>query len=1568
MNRPETLPPESFLQEDPFGFIKPQEFGALGIDPGDVPPGTFAARKHPARLLSRSGGNAYGFGFFEGYDRLGPKDLKLLQALSFKNLDQTRQAYKEINRIYKDLGLLIRFSSLGKPFYLIPLHLVSSSLSTVRNKADEISKIIGFHRKKYLKESHRIGLLTHADDQIVNELAVRFKEHQFVVLDSYERLRSLEEPLDLVVLSRDIYEIIFMENFSPRTDGVITRKELDRHASYMVGKIYRLLKPGGEVFIVAHRFPVEKNRHLEVTFRTDQEMKSFLLFSHIFKTKKRYPPAEGSLQVDSFDLQKYLNPPYVEEEVADRLLGGHRVGERSLQEIHALPYLDFPLQDRFSHDQEKAWSRLLSVYFDQIFLKSLVPECVKAEWKGRFATAGYLPDYMLIYLGQKRHPQTTLEELKREVAESRLAGCPLPLVADYRDSFDYVITSLEVLKRMKGGGYPDLPQLYMDRLREPMQNKKRRYGGLNDVIKLMSKTARLHKIRSLLNPGKIEGGKTRILDHIETLSLLGFTHGELREIFLSVVGHTPMGRILCGKMSEKALKPVSDFARTMEPQQALNLLRYCRLMSMAETAASKGAALNPEEVAELFDLYERIVRVVTNREMDWDKLLDERMGALGGIRNEAVRKILKMMNHFQFLSNWTELSLKGDMEKETLADYDAGRLQEIERVIQLVHTIGRFEDTYFKDDPLSASVFYRKFLNMEFHGTVHVFGRLPSEVVFPLLWITVNVARGDVINFNPIFSHVGPSGIDGYAQRLEGGAGTINVRYLDLQTLEQFGEHLYEDECSFILGTGFQLRVNPVTHGIDVDYIDMDENLRNLETLSGRIKGGRISGIPEAELRQLETLFSNLESFYQSHVKFVSHEDQDLRMPGRERDWFKRGQDLREVLRSGLIGLLFRAEEIHTGLDLLYRHCPSLLEFLIPEFMALDGVEMTDQAPLGGSPIQNILACTKKLQALVERNRTAFQDVKLLHKAAQREFGPMAAGIVGLNETQIEILEEVVQRLRETPALFDALVKAFILSGTGLHPSLREKYRAWIHPCDHGQAGALILERERIAEKYVMDDSAYGYLVAIIRYQGLLHEMIRGEFSFYAIDDVVQVKDRNLFDAIFLSSFILFYAAGEDMILEDLATRLFQFRSLCHRIMAGETNPERHLEQVFAAKGRWFRALEAYSQEGSPEDVSPASYLASFAWQESERENYVKAGRMIYALERIFRLRGIRYVEFVDLAHSLAKVPLKYIYRKRRHFGIGYATFEKELFEAQRIYNSLQGLPERARHFLLRGLVADEVRIFGFERVSAFLNYDNQIKLLWIALLGAEKVKGDRRPGYVDFLRMGASIEKRYEAVNDVLSRLSPEEIWGDRHEMKAFFGAKTGVVFRKLDAQRVLSVEFVDPLDLSGKISAMMDIDDEGQLKDYFHRVLRSLRECPFYTEDYEMDLERAFDRRLKEITDLILDQVKRRIDFLREFRQIHDLVRDLMERALEIGFTEEQKHRLNDLYELRKDRLKREKLEEIEGFLEKMQDMEEVKDYWDSIKWYLSGNRFYLGKEFESLVARRFDEAAARIRAQNG
>jgi hypothetical protein len=60
----------------------------------------------------------------------------------------------------------------------------------------------------------------------------------------------------------------------------------------------------------------------------------------------------------------------------------------------------------------------------------------------------------------------------------------------------------------------------------------------------------------------------------------------------------------------------------------------------------------------------------------------------------------------------------------------------------------------------------------------------------------------------------------------------------------------------------------------------------------------------------------------------------------------------------------------------------------------------------------------------------------------------------------------------------------------------------------------------------------------------------------------------------------------------------------------------------------------------------------------------------------------------------------------------------------------------------------------------------------------------------------------------------------------------------------------------------------------------------------------------------------------------------------------------------------MKREKLSEIESILKTIHDIHELNDYWDSVKWYLLGNRRFFGKEFEYLIAKKFDAVRSKTK----
>jgi len=1545
-------------------MIRPEEYDAFGIDPADIPLGTFPALKHPSQLPSTYGGNAYGFGIFESSDRLSLKDIEFIQSLSFDNPDEIRTHYKSLNELYRKTGILIRFSSKGKPYYLIPVHLVSSSLSHIQSKLNEIEKVITFHKKKYLKEHYDIGLLAQQDDFIVRELSLRFKEHRFFIFDSLKSMTALAQPLDLVILTKDFYAFLLSEIGTSFPGKKLTRTRLQQYATHMLWKIYNLLAPEGELLVLATRYSPKTNRTSKIIFKNALERKNFALFTHLFKTKKRYRSIGPSLQANLFDFQKYLSGASVQPEVISKLLGGKDFQTMTLDEIQRLPYLDRSLEESpLLRDQEKTWSHLLSRFFDKVFLKPLTPQPVIEEWQKRFTCVDYTPHYMLLYLGQKKVYPASVDEIREDVLNSSLAGCQLPFLAEYRDTFDYLISTLQIVKELKTGYRETFPQILHDRLIQPLENKRRRFIALNHVMKLVNKISRLQKVEGYLNPDQTEGPRTKILENLAVFPFFGFSEQEIREIILIVIGHSTMGRIISGKLNERSLKSLSDLARRYDRQQALNLLRYCRLMTLAETVAAKGGPITTKRLIELFDIYETTFKVVTNKDLDWDVLMDEKTSSTRGIRDLLIQRILMMTNHFEFLHTWPELSEKGTMEKEALADYDREKLDRIEDVITVVGTLEYFVNSFLNSDPLQFPAFSRKFLDMEFHGTSHLFEKMDSRIVFILLWITVNVVPGEVINFNPLLADVDSALLEERVKDLENEARRINIRYLDLPTLEQLSSQLYHHGSTFIVGTGFQLRINTETGALDVGYVDLERDISALESLLGDLQEKTTSEISTAVLTRLEVLFFHLESFSQSHRRLLDQLGVESKLPAKQKKWYQAVEKIREKLLSKFRKALFDPTTFFTDISRFYTHAPALTGFLLPELTALRDLNVSGRLYLKSSIIDYILATARKMQALVLRDRKEFQDFGFLHRLAQREFGPMATGIIGVSQSQLNQLEQIVEGLRRIPPLFDALIRSFLFQDIGRIPSLRQKYQGKYDPADFSEAGAFFLEKENIAEQYDLDKDTERFLLFLVKYHSLLHHIVRGEIALDALEKIISPNNKDLFDAFFVFSFAMLSALREDLMLEDLAGRLFEIRDMCRKILDGETTFQQEMDAIYARKGDLYHGLEDYQMKGLPSHVPPSNYIASHGWKQRSAAQCIASGKIILALERLLRLRGIHYIGFYDLFQCILKVPLKFIYTKRHFSGVGYATYEKELFEALRLYNSLQNLGEPVRHFILDLLIKDRVRIYGYEKISGYLNYENQVKLLLIGLLATRKKNLRDVPITLNFLPMDEDIHNRYEAVNDFLNRLPIEKIWGTHYQVKQFFKAKTGILINREENQRVLSVCFRDPIHFDQKVAHINSINDVEQLKNYFHYSLRSLRKYPFHTEDYELRLEQVYEERLKQIAELILTQIKKQMALLDTFDELHHLVKDLESRSLELGFTEEQRHRLKDMYELRKDILKRDKLRELEKTISVIQQKQELTDFWNSTKWYLLHNRVFLGKDFEFIVARKFDEAFERL-----
>jgi hypothetical protein len=582
-----------------------------------------------------------------------------------------------------------------------------------------------------------------------------------------------------------------------------------------------------------------------------------------------------------------------------------------------------------------------------------------------------------------------------------MAGCSLALVADYKNTFDYVFAVLQMLAEIREKRFDRLSELELNRLHNPFEAPKNRYRAFSHLKKLMKQTSRLGRLEGLLNPDGIEGPRTKVLENIEKLSLLGLTPAILREIYLIVVGHTTMGRITFGKLPEKTLKSITDQAKRKSLEEVADLLRIIRLLSMSEIAASLRDKLTKEQGKELFSLYDEALWIAADPLLDWETLHDQKIADLGGAQNLAVRQMLKLFNLFEYVDSWTDIADKGPFQKEALANYNPEKLEQINQVLELISITNEFKERFYEREPFSRPYFFRKLLNCRFHGTGHIFPMLGTRAGFILLWITISASPGNVINFNPLLGYERHDSEDRLAKVRQGLEALIPDQ-LHFNYLTGIRKTLSQGLPAFIFNSGIQLRYNPLNQTTEVIFIDVMDNLRKMELMLHSVRDRLIPEIPISELKETDRLFRELHSYHEHLQRLTPETGMDAESLAQQKAEIGLCCSRLEELFTRK---LFVPQGVFGTLEIIHDHCPSMGRRILTEFWELDRIKPTKKTHSGETIPAYVLRCLKKFQALVTKNREALQNTEVFLHLAQQQFGAMTGETIGISNMQIDILE-----------------------------------------------------------------------------------------------------------------------------------------------------------------------------------------------------------------------------------------------------------------------------------------------------------------------------------------------------------------------------------------------------------------------------------------------------------------------------------------------------------------------------------------------------------------------------------
>ncbi|MGV8074612.1 MAG: hypothetical protein AB2L11_08665 [Syntrophobacteraceae bacterium] len=1540
-----------------FRLISPEEYPQHGIDPQDVPMGTFAAEDHPGFLPSRFGGNAYGLGLVE-QGVLTNADTEFLESVDFQDSQKIGLHAKKLNAIYQKLGLLIRFTSTGNRYFLIPINLVAHSLQEIKTKADEIEELILRHIWETRTDRLDIGLLTSRQDLIAHELTARLSSHRIVVFESLEKLCAWRLPLDVVILPKDLFEYLQDQEFHHLSKTPLNRQSLFQYGMYLAGKVYDLLETNGKLLMLAHSPVPQEDVTCHVRFKSEEDLKSFLLFSHIFKTKKTYEALsiDNNLEVYISDLHYYLGRFAFSEPHLRQLLGEQKPENLNLQQINMLLRLNLHMPQTYVKNPEKPWRWILEPYFTTNQLKRKSPKLHHHYWKDRLEIDRELPESLMVYVGLRRRPDIELSMLEEEVEASGMLGCSLSLVGEQFNSFRYVLDVLKILIRIRDNDFPKISELERARLMKPFLSLSKNFQA---VLRLLGQTAKLERIRDMLNPDHIEGERTPILENIPKLSLHGFTPAQLREILLIVAGYSAMGRVVLGKFPAKALRPISHSGKAVDYQETLDLLRVCRLMSLAGIAAALGDTFTGEQTRELYRVYDAAVFVATDPKLDWDKFHDLRISALGGVQNKAIREMMKLFNLFYFLRDWQEFLGKGIFEREVVCDYEPQKLAQLEDTLQLAGIAEEYKRRFMGDSLFGQSYFFREFLETQFYGTGHLFPMLGIRAGFVLLWVAVNSSEKHVINFNPLLAGIEQERYEHRINIIRESLLRIPIEGLHPKFFEEVKATLAEGRPAFIFDSGIRLISDAETRVLSISFVAVDEAIQRIEVLITKFEAQGMSGISLRNLMEMERLYSELKSFHSYLQQVGCNLESDIL--GRSGGLEVRDTEISRIehrLKTVLERQVFIPEEIYDTVSVLVKHCPEILRIILPGYHAYWNIIESRSARPRLTIGRYLIRCLGKFQALIIKDRNAFQDGNTFYQLAKQEFGPLAEEGIGASHAQMDILEYLVESIKQRPLLYQSLTLAVLFQDIGktkqYYLPIPEVETLWTN----SERSALVLERAEVLKRFNLEPQMERLVISLISHYGLCGHVIQGEEPLTAFEAYTAGRDECLTDAFILHSILAASAVQEGLMISDLLDLFLSYRTLAVELIKENTTWPVRLREHFREKGEDILADFKLISSRDQVLITDSHYFGIV--DDDIDDEALWQGRQAAALERLFKLMGIPWVDYQDVQKFLLKIPVSFIYHKKKLKSVGASSFERDISAAQKLLGIIAVLTPEVRYYLFYSLdhLGGAMRIYDFHALSKFLGLEESLKLLLIVLqVFHHKFGIEARGGLISFRPLSESVESRGQVLQNLLRKIPfPERCFEDGPTLLSpeEYG---GLHFEAHPEKQAIRVDYQDGIQYYLMAQSIATIWTHEELSKHYQKLLLDLQQkLPYNTKIFEEELEEEFKEQKRKINDRIILDFQERLGSIAGFMDLQKLHNEIQSITSKVDLSQEQNALLGEVFELHRSRIRDNYLDSIYQKINALEP-EKLASYWNELKYELYSFRSFVGKEYESLMAQFMD-----------
>ena len=439
------------------------------------------------------------------------------------------------------------------------------------------------------------------------------------------------------------------------------------------------------------------------------------------------------------------------------------------------------------------------------------------------------------------------------------------------------------------------------------------------------------------------------------------------------------------------------------------------------------------------------------------------------------------------------------------------------------------------------------------HGTGRLLPRLGTAAGFTLLWICVHMSQRRPINFNPLSDDPVNPDMDKHLDKLRRALTNLLPNQLSPGWLTGLRQALTSESETYVLDSGLYLALDPETGALSPHFMDPDMALDRLEEALAESRGSPLDQVDSAKLAGMDQNAHKV-------ARFLTAQGADLNNDAKPQSdlahLYRRHQELDGRWESYALAGVFHLPNFASNLSRLVKHCPRLMDRLLPQ-------------PADSSQTGRRLAAAIKLSAIANHSLDDFQDMMLSHEAARAEFGPATAGIVGVSPLQFGILSDSLgQILEQHPGMARLMMMAILLYTEQKSPARPEA------ALETSPLTRFTTEGER---------PAISFLLANLR---LFWRINSGEACFMALEALITEADPLLNEALFLLSIVGTAAQAEGLFSEDLLNRFFRLQQIARRLSQGKT-PEgqtwnKHVEEQarrYVGLGRYLE-IQDFAQPG----------------------------------------------------------------------------------------------------------------------------------------------------------------------------------------------------------------------------------------------------------------------------------------------------------------------------------------------------------------------------------------------------